>query len=158
MRFMFKGIKKNIILSSAGLTVLSLVGCSSTTPTTSSDDSEQSITSGEKHAHTYSDAWEYDEDDHWHPSTCGHDVVKDIEAHDFKVTTNEENHTRTYECKVCDYSLTRKYGDSFDANFYNGSTLLYTCKVYEGEFPAYEGETPQRPEEGKYYYKFIFYY
>lgn len=135
---------------------LVLSGCNGGDTETSvlSEDVTSSSSSGNKHVHTFSEAWEYDETDHWHPSTCGHDVVKDIEAHTYNVTTNEEDHTRTYTCKVCDYSYTRKYGDSFDVNFYNDTELLYTCKVYDGEYPTYKGRIPSREGDGSHYYEF----
>ena len=37
------------------------------------------------HKHTFDNAkWESDEKNHWHPSTCGHNIVKDIAPHNYK--------------------------------------------------------------------------
>ncbi|MDE6411801.1 MAG: leucine-rich repeat domain-containing protein [Clostridia bacterium] len=31
--------------------------------------------------HKYSTAWVWDDDEHWHPATCGHDLKKDVAEH-----------------------------------------------------------------------------
>ncbi len=36
-----------------------------------------------KHEHTFSETWQYDETEHWHESTCGHDVTDGKNQHDF---------------------------------------------------------------------------
>lgn len=46
------------------------------------------------HVHTYSEEWTYDETNHWRASTCEHDIVTDLSAHDL-----DENGA----CKVCGY-------------------------------------------------------
>lgn len=33
--------------------------------------------------HTYSTAWLWDSEEHWHPATCGHDLKSGQEAHDY---------------------------------------------------------------------------
>ena len=71
--------------------------------------------------HTYAKAWSYDETSHWHESTCGHDVKKDLATHDL-----DENGI----CRVCgarfgfDYEL---IGDSYaivGAGSWNGEDLV----------------------------------
>ena len=36
------------------------------------------------HEHTFSSEWSYDENYHWHDSTCGHEVVSEYGSHTFK--------------------------------------------------------------------------
>ena len=58
--------------------------------------------------HTFSDEWESNETHHWHPSTCGHDVISGKAEHiwDGGVVTKEptctEKGEKTYTCTVCD--------------------------------------------------------
>lgn len=44
--------------------------------------------------HTYSEEWSYDEQYHWHGSTCGHDIISDKAEHKYN-----EN----FVCTVCGY-------------------------------------------------------
>ena len=80
---------------------------SSVTPTSSSE-SSSSI-----HAHTFSPDWTYDETNHWHAATCGHDVKGSEAPHsmgEWTVTTApgiETNGEETSKCTVCDYSIKR---------------------------------------------------
>ena len=75
-----------------------MVGCNNQNP---NDDNE--------HEHTYQEGWSYDEESHYHNSTCEHDLKKDIEKHDFKITeekkaSHSEKGTIKYICSVCDYT------------------------------------------------------
>ena len=70
--------------------------------------SESSESSIPGHIHTYESAWSHDEKEHWHASTCGHDVRGDVEPHAFVLTserpaTYDEEGSRTYACSVCGY-------------------------------------------------------
>ena len=64
-----------------------------------------------KHTHTYdSTKWETDENNHWHPATCGHnDLKKDVAAHTFdegRITvepTEEADGEKVLTCTVCKY-------------------------------------------------------
>ena len=83
--------------------VLSLGACSSggtVTPSSSQPASSQPASSSSEssstsvHQHTFSDKWSYDEEAHWHESTCEHMVKKDKELHTFsewKETTPPES-------------------------------------------------------------------
>ena len=58
------------------------------------------------HTHKYADTWTYDEDNHWHASTCGHeDAYSDLAEHvwDSGVITVkptcEEVGVKTYSCE-----------------------------------------------------------
>lgn len=62
------------------------------------------------HTHTYSSTWSYDDNNHWHDSTCGHDVISDLVAHTFDVWVIDTPATETSagskhrDCTVCDYT------------------------------------------------------
>ncbi len=66
----------------------------------------------EIHIHTYSEAWTKDETNHWHASTCGHDVIEGKAEHSFgeyvsnNDATTEADGTKTRECSVCGYKDT----------------------------------------------------
>ena len=51
--------------------------------------------------HTYSEKWTYNESEHWHSATCGHNVEKDRATHTF-----DENK----KCTVCDYITVKPLG------------------------------------------------
>ena len=61
------------------------------------------------HKHTFDmEAWKFDDENHWHPATCGHtDEKKDFEAHKWNagVVTTEPNFgvegEKTFTCTVC---------------------------------------------------------
>ena len=61
------------------------------------------------HEHTFDmEAWKFDDENHWHPATCGHaDEKKDLEAHKWNagVVTTEPNFgvegEKTFTCTVC---------------------------------------------------------
>ena len=61
------------------------------------------------HEHTFNmEAWTFDDENHWHPATCGHtDEKKDFEAHKWNagVVTTEPNYgvegEKTFTCTVC---------------------------------------------------------
>lgn len=67
----------------------------------------------EKHVHSFSDEWEYNDENHYHNSTCGHDVKEDIEEHKFneeviKESSHIEKGEARYTCSVCNYSKTEE--------------------------------------------------
>ena len=77
------------------------------------------------HIHTYSEAWTYDEDYHWHKATCEHaSEISGKEAHAFVDGV----------CSVCGYDITNPQGDpdteysiTFDANdgrFTSGNIIV----------------------------------
>ena len=57
--------------------------------------------------HTYEAEWTYDETDHWHEATCGHDVTSGKAPHSWdegEITTpatHETDGLKTYTCTVC---------------------------------------------------------
>ena len=61
------------------------------------------------HEHTFNmEAWTFDDENHWHPATCGHtDEKKGFEAHNWNagVVTTEPNYgvegEKTFTCTVC---------------------------------------------------------
>ena len=79
---------------------LLLVGCSSNNEVI------------EEHTHTYSEVWSYNDNYHWHASTCGHESKKDYEPHSFSAWVTSLSPTETEEgskyrvCDVCSYKQT----------------------------------------------------
>ncbi len=65
--------------------------------------------SPEVHEHTFAEEWSSDETNHWHSSTCGHEVTVGKTAHTFGdwITTIEPTCTqegkKTVYCTVCKY-------------------------------------------------------
>ena len=76
------------------------------------------------HTHTFdNDRFEYDSEYHWHPSTCGHDVVSGKAEHSFVVLESIEptydlDGSITYGCSICDYSYTETI-DKLEHNYAN---------------------------------------
>ena len=64
------------------------------------------------HTHKFATDWTKDETNHWHASTCGHEVTKGKAAHTFgdyvsnNDSTTEADGTKTRECSVCGYKDT----------------------------------------------------
>ncbi|MCQ2583660.1 MAG: DUF6273 domain-containing protein [Treponema sp.] len=63
----------------------------------------------EPHVHTYTEIWEYDEHQHWHPTKCGCTDRKDCDGHTFdgwtiiREATEEEVGIQEIDCSICDY-------------------------------------------------------
>ena len=61
------------------------------------------------HTHQFSDEWTSDENYHWHAATCGHEISKNKDPHDFgkgqttKEPTEDEEGITSYFCKTCNY-------------------------------------------------------
>lgn len=75
-------------------------------PSSSQNDEPSSI-----HEHTYADSWSYDEENHWHASTCGHEEVSGKEKHRLSETveiapTYTSVGKKKVFCSVCSYSRT----------------------------------------------------
>ncbi len=95
-----------------------------------------------EHQHTFSDSWSFNNQTHWHASTCEHSGIrKDEELHDFDVVetpaTFEKEGKLVYTCKVCYYSetkitpvLTHNYSSSWESD---RTSHWHTCsdKGYE---------------------------
>ncbi len=60
--------------------------------------------------HTYSEKWTYNESEHWHSATCGHNVEKDRATHTF-----DENK----KCTVCDYITVKPLGLELQSSVFN---------------------------------------
>lgn len=86
-------------------------------------------------AHTFAVGWTSDEEQHWHASTCGHDVVSEKTAHDWdigliiKQPTSTEPGILSYTCKTCghtkDIVISKLYyiGETGPA----GGKIFYDC-------------------------------
>ncbi len=70
------------------------------------------------HVHTFDmEAWKFDDENHWHPATCGHaDEKKDLAAHVWnegvvtKEPTEAEEGVKTYTCTTCGKTKTATIG------------------------------------------------
>ena len=64
----------------------------------------------EAHTHKFAAEWTYDDLNHWHASTCGHEVKEAEAAHNFNdgVITKEPTETatgeKTFTCTVCGFA------------------------------------------------------
>ena len=64
-----------------------------------------------EHTHKFASEWTYDETNHWHASTCGHEVTEGKTAHSFgdwittKEATEEAEGSREKSCTVCGYTV-----------------------------------------------------
>ena len=99
----------------------------------------------EVHTHTFAEEWSSDETDHWHASTCGHEVTEGKTAHTFgdwtitKAATCTDEGIKTGVCKVCKKEVTEKidakghsYGEyvsNNDATTEKDGTKTRTCEV-----------------------------
>lgn len=55
------------------------------------------------HEHGFAEKWSYDETNHWHAATCGHDELsEDKDLHDFDDGAETTDGIK-YTCKVCGY-------------------------------------------------------
>lgn len=141
-------MKSKALITSAILFGFLLTGCDfvsfddfsslssqTSSQTSTSDSSEQSSDSSEEssesssiddgHEHTFSTEWSYDEQKHWHDSTCGHDVHSQEGYHRFvSQGANEEGYQE--KCTVCSYTRTRPHNYS-DEWSYNGTHHWHAC-------------------------------
>ncbi len=112
---------KNLALSFAAIFLLT--GCNNnnnggnTSGTSGGNNGESS-----EHTHTFSSEWKHDDENHWHESTCGHDVKGSQGAHIFdegvitEPTYEKEGYT-TYTCSVCGYSYKDKETEMLKHNY-----------------------------------------
>ena len=94
--FLFEKILKLLFVS---FSVFSIAGCQENV----------SIDDGGEHIHSFSQTYNYNEEYHWHDSTCGHDVIDGKEKHIFsdwiidKDATYESEGLKHQECEICNY-------------------------------------------------------
>ena len=98
---------------SSAISVSSSSSSSSSLEITSSSSEESSLSISE-HEHTFKNTWSHNSTQHWHASTCGHDVKADLANHSYKTSTtpatfDSEGYT-TYTCKICNYSYKKTTG------------------------------------------------
>ena len=48
--------------------------------------------------HTFNSAWSFDETNHWHAATCGHEVTGNLDAH-------VDEDVKDHKCDVCGYTM-----------------------------------------------------
>lgn len=78
-----------------------------------------------EHTHTYATTYSFNENYHWHNSTCGHDLKEDYETHDYELSvvspTYEEGGYTLYTCRKCNYS----YKDNYTSPLEKTYTLIF---------------------------------
>lgn len=109
-----------------------LISCNTTMEIDDNGGSETTV-----HEHTFdNDIWEYNETQHWHPSTCGHNVTSTPQNHVFakseKPATFEEDGVITYTCSVCGYFYEEKGDNILNHNYssawnYNEESHWHDC-------------------------------
>ena len=106
------------------LVSICLTSCAESNDTNTNISNEETDASSDTlvHEHTFNNGvWEYDEEYHWHPSSCGHDVRGSKSKHIFnKSETNptfESDGLITYSCSICGYSYTEKGKDKLNHNY-----------------------------------------
>ena len=97
------------ILSLVALAALLGTGCDKkTTSITLKEDNieeeeEEKDNEEKEHIHTYKKEWANDENNHWHDSTCGHDVKNDFQGHVFGDTQIADDGSKYVVCSICSY-------------------------------------------------------
>ncbi len=122
---------KKVFLLSVLTLFLAACGGAKGNSKSSSTPSSSSSSSSVAHTHTFSNEWESDETDHWHPATCDHDVVSDKAAH----TVGENNF-----CSVCGrflgktFSLVDQegYADFIHEEMDMEENEIYYCRISGG--------------------------
>ena len=91
--------------------------------------SSSSSSSQDQHTHTFSDEWAYDDNQHWHPSTCGHDVKDSVGNHRFQnISATDDGYVD--ECIVCGYQRTRPH--NFSSSWSTDSIYHWHACLDEG--------------------------
>lgn len=91
------------------------------------------------HKHTFSDQWSFDNANHWHASTCGHDVTADQAAHTWdngvvtKESTCTEEGVKTFTCTVCGATRTESV-KATGHNYSGGVCTVCGDSLIEGEW------------------------
>ena len=134
------------------------VASSQTNPSQEKEDSS----SDDDHIHTFSNDWEHDDQYHWHPSTCGHDVIDGKAPHSFgeykiivQPTLSEDGLMRR-SCSICSYvqeeaiekvDMAKKVNELFEKVKTN-STVKYkegevekNAKIADGKILFYRPES-----------------
>lgn len=128
-------MKRNLISSlTLGVVALMLVACSGGKGDNSEagkSSAKTSKVSTSRHVHEYDTTkWEHDEETHWHPATCGHDVRGDEAEHEFvKDTTLSVDATCAKAGKLvekCACGATRETVIPADANHHTWGTASKT--------------------------------
>lgn len=76
-------------------------------------------------AHTFEEGWSFDEDNHWHGSSCGHTVVSGTAAHTWdsgqivEQPTHLQPGAKTLTCTVCDATKTEAIPALTDAHTFS---------------------------------------
>ena len=116
--------------------------------------SSSSSSSEEQHTHTFSDEWAYDDNQHWHPSTCGHDVKDSVGNHRFQnISATDEGYVD--ECIVCGYQRTR--GHSYSSSWSSDGVYHWHACTDEGfehlkkDYGAHQMELVLADNEGYHY-------
>ncbi len=84
------------------------------------------------HTHTYANEWSYNDEYHFHKSSCEHaDLVSDEEAHIFgNWETNTLTNKKKKTCSVCGYFVEEDIEKEYDKN----GSLIKNESIYKGAY------------------------
>ncbi len=97
-----------------------------------------------EHVHTFSNLWEYDDNTHYHNSTCGHNVKSSEASHTLsnwitsKEPTEEEFGERYKICVVCNYKITEQINKLEHTHTYESSWTYDNEKHYHNATCGHE--------------------
>ena len=115
-------------------------------------------------SHRYSTEWSKDSSSHWHACLDeGYErLKKDESPHDFASAVTDPTYQSggytTHTCTVCGYSYkdseTNPLTITITWQNYDGIVLEVDNNVPYGSMPNYDGFTPSKPSDDKFYYSF----
>lgn len=94
---------------------------------------------GPIHKHTFEQDWTADENNHYHKSTCGHDVVDGLAAHTFDQGVDGDNVT-IFTCDVCGYQKFELHVHTYDSEWTTSETHHWKQANCGHDEKQHEGE------------------
>ena len=110
------------------------------------------------HEHSFSNEWTFNEEEHYHESTCGHDVVSEQGFHTFsswevtRLASSEQKGLKARHCTVCPYSEEKEYDyipelpiipldfPIFSIDTENGASIVSKEEYVAGDLDIYNAD------------------
>jgi len=64
---------------------------------------------GDSHTHTFESSWSTNTNQHWHESTCEHEVVDSLASHTWIYATSTDTNYHVKTCSVCEYGYMEEH-------------------------------------------------